>query len=163
MTYAKASRKQSLEDFENDEVKVFLSPNWTLEYEISISLFQTEFYRALLWAEKLSNSQSGIPQESKAGEVDAKVNADLGKWRECWSNNTRKNEKIAFEIYQNMMLGKEISKAVTAQVFAAHLEERLSGQDACVLKSEIQAAKSLKYILNAIYHVTEPKEVAREN
>jgi len=160
---AKASRKQSLEDFENDEVKVFLSPNWTLEYEISISLFQTEFYRALLWAEKLSNSQSGIPQESKAGEVDAKVNADLGKWRECWSNNTRKNEKIAFEIYQNMMLGKEISKAVTAQVFAAHLEERLSGQDACVLKSEIQAAKSLKYILNAIYHVTEPKEVAREN
>lgn len=160
---AKASRKQSLEDFENDEVKVFLSPNWTLEYEISISLFQTEFYRALLWAEKLSNSQSGIPQESKAGEVDAKVNADLGKWRECWSNNTRKNEKIAFEIYQNMMLGKEISKAVTAQVFAAHLEERLSGQDACVLKSEIQAAKSLKYILNAIYHVTEPKEVVREN
>ena len=112
---AKLSRIQSLIDFANGEVEIFVSPNWTLEYEISLSSLRTEFYRALLWAEKISNSQSGIPQASKASEVDAKVEADFAKWIECWSGNHREAEKVAFEIYSQTMLEKKISKAVTAQ------------------------------------------------
>lgn len=160
---AKLSKKQSFADFENDEVKVFVSPNWTLEYEVSLSPFRTEFYRALLWAEKMSNSPSGIPQASKASEVDAKVEADFAKWTECWSGNHREAEKVAFELYQRTMLEKGISKAVTAQEFAKHLEDRLKGSDASALKLEIQGASSLQYLLDAIYHVTEPREISSEN
>ncbi|HUS76994.1 MAG TPA: AAA family ATPase [Methanothrix sp.] len=159
---AKLERKQSLEVFRNDEIEVFVSPNWTLEYEISLSLqFRTQFYRALLWAEKMSNSQSGTPQESKADEVASNVENDFTKWLGC--SDPRKDEKIAFEIYQRTMLEKEISKAVTAQVFAEYLEERLKESDASTLKSEIHGACSLKYLLDAIYHVTEPMEASREN
>ena len=77
---AKSSRRQSLTDFENDEVKVFISPNWTLEYEISLSSFREKLYRALLWAEKISNAVGGVPQESKTVEVDQKVAADFANW-----------------------------------------------------------------------------------
>jgi putative ATP-dependent endonuclease of OLD family len=160
---AKSNRWQSLVDFKNEEVEVFVSPNWTLEYEISLSSFRKEFYKAMLWAEKMSNSQSGMPQESKAGEVDAMVGADFAKWLECWNSDPRKNEKIAFELYKRTMLEKRISKAVTAQVFAEHLEDRLKGPDARALSLEIQGASSLQYLLDAIYHVTESREFSLDN
>jgi putative ATP-dependent endonuclease of OLD family len=175
---AKSSRRLSLSDFKNDEVKVFLSPNWTLEYEISLSKFRTEFYRALLWAEKMSNSQSGIPHESKAVEVDEKVKADFAKWSECWSGDIREPEKVAFEIFKKTMIDKEISKAVTAQVFAEYIEERLRKEketekklseeqpksaEVCDLMLAIAEASSLQYLLDAIYHVTEPREISSEN
>lgn len=160
---AKSKRFQSLDDFKNDDVEVFVSPNWTLEYEISLSSFRNEFYKAMLWAEKISNSQSGIPQEAKVGEVDATVESDFKKWLEFWDGDPRKDEKIACVLYQRTMLGKRISKAVTAQVFAEHLVDRLNGPDPHSLKLEVQRAKSLQYILDAIYHVTEPQEVSRES
>ena len=109
----------------------------------------------------MSNSKSGTPKESKAGEVASNVENDFTKWLGC--SDPRKDEKIAFEIYQRTMLEKEISKAVTAQVFAEYLEERLKESDASTLKSEIHGACSLKYLLDAIYHVTEPMEASREN
>ena len=160
---AKSEKKRSLREFENAEVKVFVSTNWTLEYEISLSSFQREFYRAMLWAKKMSTSQSGEPQEQKVAEVEAKINDDFARWLECWNRDPRKNEKIAFELYQKTMIEKEISKAITAQVFAEHLEKRLNGSDPSTLKSEIQAASSLQYLLDAIYHVTEPQVVPCDN
>jgi putative ATP-dependent endonuclease of the OLD family len=160
---AKSSRRQSLADFENDEVKVFISPNWTLEYEVSLSSFREKFYRGLLWAEKTSNAEGGVPQESKTAEVDKKVVTDFASWAKRWKDDDRKAERIAFEIYQRTMIEREISKAVTAQVFAEHLEERLRGSDADALRSEIQSAVSLQYLLNAIYHVTEPREASGAN
>lgn len=153
---AKLKRRQYLENFKNKEVEVFVSPNWTLEYEISLSPFKAQFYQAMLWAEKMFNSQSGTPQESKACEVAAKVKDDFAKWMGC------KDETIAFELYQRTMLDRKISKAVTAQVFADYLDNRMKGSDA-TLKSEFIGASSLKYLLDAIYHVTEPMEVSREN
>jgi putative ATP-dependent endonuclease of OLD family len=162
---AKANRRDYLADFENDEVKVFLSPNWTLEYEICLSPFRTEFYRALLWAEKMCNSQSGLPHEWKASQVHAKVEADFANWSESWNGDPAEAERVALEIYQRTMIEKDISKAVTAQVFAEHLERRLNGSDASasVLRSEFEGAVSLQYLLDAIYHVTEPRETSSGN
>jgi putative ATP-dependent endonuclease of the OLD family len=159
----KLKRMQSLECFKNDDVEVFVSPNWTLEYEISLSPFRKEFYKALLEAEKMSNSQSGMLKASKAKEVDAQVDADFRDWSSLWNADAREAEKVAYELYKKTMLDKEISKAATAQVFAKNLQERLKGPDKSVLKSELQATSSLKYILDAIYYVTETREVFREN
>lgn len=160
---AKASRVQSLADLENEEIKVFVSPNWTLEYEICLSSFREKFYRAILWAEKIANSKSGVPQKPKEKEVDDKVVADFANWRQLWGSDARLAERIAFQIYHENMLEREISKAVTAQVFAEHLENRLCGPEADTLRSELQGAGTLQYLLDAIYHVTEPREVSDED
>jgi putative ATP-dependent endonuclease of OLD family len=156
---AKASRVQSLADLENEEIKVFVSPNWTLEYELGLSPFQKDLYRALLWAEKIKNSSSGVPQESKRLEVDTKVEQDLGEWLQTWANDDRQNERIAFRIYYETMVKSNISKPLTAQIFADHMEQRLFGSDADTLRSQLHGATSLRYLLDAIYHVTEPREV----
>lgn len=149
---AKTGRINSLLKIETDEIKVFVSPNWTLEYELALSpQFRNDFYRSVLWAEKIANSQTGVPQESKANEVDEIVQSNLKEWLETWDSDPRKNERIAFEIYKKQMLDKRISKAITAQVFAQYLEDKSP-------KSDLQATSSLQYLLNAIYHVTEPRE-----
>lgn len=159
---AKRRKQTSFAESENDEVKVFISPNWTLEYEICLSSFSKEFYRSLLWAEKISNSQSGEPQEDKRDEVDEKVSEDFQNWNACWDSNPRLTEKIAYEIYQNTMVSKAISKAITAQVFAEHLEDRLT-TDVESLRTGLKNAASLRYLLDAIYHVTEPEATDSED
>ena len=159
---AKTKKQNSLAESENDEVKVFISPNWTLEYEICLSSFSKEFYRSLLWAEKIGNSQSGVPQGSKRAEVDKKVREDFECWSKHWDGDERQIEKIAYEIYHNMMVSKAISKAITAQVFAEHLENRLTTDDES-LRRELKNAASLQYLLDAIYHVTEPEVVNHED
>ena len=157
---AKINRKNRLSKYENGEIKVFISPNWTLEYELALSSqFRADFYRSMLWAEKVANSKSGIPQESKAEEVDKVVQSDFKRWLNTWGDDPRKDEKIAFEIYKNQMLDKEISKAITAQAFAQALDNKTAVEGAVKLvKSDLQAACTLQYLLDAIYHVTEPRE-----
>lgn len=159
---AKTSRVQSLADFENVEVKAYVSPNWTLEYELALSPFRKELYRSILWAEKIKNSSGGVPQQSKRQEVDAKAEKDFDEWLQTWTNDDRQNERIAYEIYYRAMVENGISKSVTAQVFADHLERGLSGPDANVVRSQMQGAETLKYLLDAIYHVTESREARNE-
>jgi len=154
---AKRDRKNSLLKFENGEIKVFVSPNWTLEYELALSSqFRADFYQSVLWAEKIANSQSGVPQESKADEINETIQSNLKEWLEIWASDPRKDEKIAFEIYKNQMLNRKISKAITAQVFARVLEDKTS-------KPDLQAASTLQYLLDAIYHVTEPREIHNDH
>lgn len=149
---AKKQRISSLSIFQNIEIKVFVSPNWTLEYEFALSSqFQSDFYRSVLWAEKIANSKSGIPQERKVEEVDEMVQSNYAEWLMKWEGDPRIYEKIAFEIYKKHMIDKDISKAITAQVFAQALEEKSP-------KSDLLSANSLQYLLDAIYHVTESRE-----
>ena len=149
---------KKISDLGNDEVKGFVSPNWTLEYEIALSPFCEDFYRSLLWAEKIIQSKTGEPQESKVGEVASKVQSDLHTWRTALNVDPRKNQQIAFKIYKEKMLDKDISKAVTAQVFAQLLTEKFQDPKKTEsLKSDLQSATSLKYLVDAIYHVTKPR------
>ncbi|MBR1368471.1 hypothetical protein RJ53_02710 [Methanocalculus chunghsingensis] len=149
---AKEQRILKLSIYTNDEIKVFISPNWTLEYEFALSSkFQKDFYKSLLLAEKIANSQSGIPQERKTGEVDEMVEVNYNKWLEEWDGDPRIYEKIAFEIYKKGLLDKGISKAITAQVFAETIEAKSP-------KSDLLEANSIQYLFDAIYHVTEPRE-----
>ena len=157
---AKSDRIRSLSRFKNKEIKVFISPNWTLEYELALSSqFRADFYRSILWAEKIANSQSGVPQESKSNEVAKTVQSNFNEWLEAWGSDSRRDEKIAFEIYKKQMLDTKISKAITAQVFAQVLDDKTAVEEAVKLvKSDLQAACTLQYLLDAIYHVTEPRE-----
>ncbi len=140
----------------SQDVGVFVSPNWTLEYEIALSNLSSKFYRAILWAEKIENAKSGLPQKGKWKEVERKAKEDFELWKTEYRDNRRQREIIAYEVYQKTMLAKDISKAVTAQVFARCLQ-RLSLKNP-ELKDRLISENSLKYLIDAICHVTEPLE-----
>lgn len=142
--------------FDNDGTKAFVASTWTLEYDIALeSVFSKPFYESVLWAEKLSNAKTGEPLEGKDGEVETKAKDDIDSWEAEWSDDPRKREKVAYEIYQKTILDKGISKAITAQVFSG----RLAG---CTKKDELATAilKSdhFRYLVNSIYHVTKPRD-----
>lgn len=153
----KSLRLSSLVPLKNAEADIFVSPNWTLEYEIALSALKSEFYRAVLWAEKIKNSNEGTPQESLKEIIKTKVEADFAEWEHSLSGNTRKREIIAYSIFKKYMLNKKISKAITAQVFAQFLEDMNAASPGSV-KTYLESDKSLEYLLNAIYYVTEPRE-----
>lgn len=147
--------------FDAGLTKVFVTHNWTLEYDILLDqAFVKPFYASILWAEKLSNAKTGEPQGDKITEVKSKVKEDLEKWEADWIVDARKQEKIAFEIYKNVMLEKDISKAITAQVFALKLREC---EERAKLATAIRKSIYFKYIVDAICHVTKPFDSEKEN
>ena len=61
------------------------------------------------------------------------------------------------------MLDKEISKAITAQAFAQVLDDKNAVEGAVKsVRADLQAACTLQYLLDAIYHVNEPREAPND-
>lgn len=159
----RSCRKQQIVNMQTTEVKAYVSPNWTLEYEITLADdFREGFYRAVLRAQKITNSRTGAPQPGKLDEADAQVLEDFQTWSTTWGEDCRAREKVAYEICQHRMFDKRISKAVTAQTFADILRERMV-HDGASLRFALEKAPSLRYLVDAIYHVTEPKETSDED
>lgn len=148
----KEKRIKALSKYNVNQTKVFLAPNWTLEYEIALSGFRKLFYRSVLWAEKIENSTTGIPKATKWSEVTKKGDTDFTEWKKEFKEDKRKQSKIAYKIYRETMLDKDISKAITAQKFAEALNEK-NAED---VKTKILSSSTLRYIVDAICHVTAP-------
>lgn len=147
------------QEFDRGSVKAFLPCNWTLEYDIALDpTFTYDFYESVLWAEKLKNATTGKPLKGKAQEVKSKVEGDFKKWVLKWDNDPRKQEKIAYEIYHQTMLDKKISKAITAQVFAEKLANRKRRKE---IATTILNSEHLKYLVDAICHVTKPRDTGK--
>lgn len=159
---ARAKRQKWASDtFDAGEVKAFVSPNWTLEYDIALdSVFAKPFYESVLWAEKLSNAKTGEPQEGKATEVKAKAKQDIEKWETELVDDPRKREKIAFEIYKTVMLDKDVSKAITAQELARKMAE-CKKKD--TLTKVILQSDQFRYLVDAICHVTKPRDAEEDD
>lgn len=154
---AKRNRLESLSDLRGGDVEVFVSPNWTLEYEIAMTSFRETFYRSVLWAEKKENAKTGIPKQEKRAEVEEQATKDLKRWSTDWGASLRHTEKMAYEMYRNVMLVKGISKAVTAQVFAGELLREFAAEEKSgSVLTRLRESRSIKYLVDAICHVTEP-------
>jgi len=153
---ARTKKQQWASDaFDLGETKAFVAQNWTLEYDIALDpAFARTFYESVLWAEKLSNAKTGEPQAGKAAEVKTKARKDIKQWETDWADDPRKREKIAFEIYKATMLDKGISKAIAAQVFA---HELMKCKQRDKLAMAIFKSEYLKYLVDAICHVTKPR------
>ena len=104
-------------------------------------------------AQKKKNSKTGEPKETKKKEVVEKTRADIASWEEKWNGDTRRYERIAWEIYDRIMLESGISKAITAQEFAAWLYRYPHKKE---LRETITKEPSLRYLIDAVCHVTEP-------
>lgn len=131
--------------YNGNEIQTFISPVWTLEYDISLSTLRKEFYTAVLRAEKIQNSDTYGLTPAKITEVNQKVNDDFT----TWTSEHKTEQEIAEAIYKDYMLDKKISKPIVAQCFAALLKgcERI--------KERIEADEKLKYLVDAIKYVTD--------
>lgn len=141
------NRKQNLYNKQN--VKTFVSPNWTLEYDIALSIFQEEFYKALLCAKAIEGSDKYGLTEDKKKDIEKKVQDDLVQWNTSgWTK-----EKIAFEIYNNIMLNptNKVSKAVCAQCLANIFNEY---KDKKELKKKMLSDDKISYLINAIKYAS---------
>lgn len=146
-------RNKKASSLDGQGVKTFISPNWTLEYDICLGNLSKLFYKAVLRAEKIQNSDKiGLTQE-KINDVNKNVATDFKKWRQEGLDKP----EIAFTIYYSTMIKKEISKAIVAQCFADLLMQ-FNGRP--MMRKTILSDDKLKYIVDAINYATEPLNVS---
>jgi len=141
----KEKRTEKEAKYNGQEIKTFISPDWTLEYDIASSGLKKEFYTAVLRAEKIQNSDTYGLTPEKITEINRKVDTDFG----TWTLEHKTGREIAKVIYEDYMLEKKISKAIVAQCFVALLKE-CEG-----IKERIEVDEKLKYLVDAIKYVTE--------
>lgn len=139
------SKKQ--DDYTGKPVKTFVSPYWTLEYVIALSDLKIDFYKAILQAEKIQNSNKIGLTDKKEDEINKVIETKFKEWRD----NNFSDEKIAFEIYNNFILEKKISKAIIAQCFAKILSEY---SDRKSIEKKLLDDNKIRYIINAINYAT---------
>ena len=138
-------RTEKKTKYNGQEIETFISPDWTLEYDIALSGLKKEFYTAVLQAEKIQNSDTYGLTPKKITEVNEKVETDFT----TWTSEQKTDQEIAKIIYEGYMLDKKISKSIAAQCFASLLKE-CEG-----MKERIEVDEKLKYLVNAIKYVTE--------
>ena len=141
ITRLRNARREKLEkEWNDDRIKIFLPQNWTLEYEIACS----DLYLQLEQAVRIARYEKNNPQK----EIDAGLFERIEQ--EVTSNFEGKDKttKLSYEIFELLCEGS-VSKASTAQYFAEILKRDKSVAD--VIKSDA----SLRYLVDAIYHVTQ--------
>jgi len=145
-------RAEKEKKYNGQGVKTFISPNWTLEYDIALSTaFRKKFYNAVLCAEKIQNSDAYGLTSEKVKKIKEQVEVDFNEW----SSANKTDKEIAREIYEDYILAKKISKPIIAQCFAAVLLKRFEREESKErLRKEIEFDEKLKYIVDAIKHVT---------
>ena len=131
--------------YDEEKVKSFIAPYWTLEYTIALSCLSKLFYQAIYICKK-TYSRDYVYTESQKNTYIEEANIKYDSWESI--GKTR--EDIAFIIYNNTMIKESnpLSKAVVAQVFGQILNETdLSTYN-------IETDDKLKYLVDAINYVT---------
>lgn len=163
-------RKEKLEEEFNsgDNVKVFSSPKWTMEYDLAEGELSSYLNKAIHIAqlvksrEKSDNAFKALSNQDKINQCK-KATENLEKWKEERDDSAF----LAFKIYEKLDK-KSVSKAVTAQYLSEILNNSpLIDEDenpgAAVgykqaLKRIVNNDTHLAYLREAIFHVTKPKE-----
>ena len=117
--------------YNNQKVKTFVSPHWTMEY----CLARSKVLAPLLYDAVKANMKA----RRKASETYDEF------------SQGKSQERIAFDLYWGMILGKgkkPISKPIVAQQFAAALEK------AGIAKTSFADEHSTGYLIDAIRYVT---------
>ena len=101
--------------YNNKNVQAFVAPKWTLEYSIGLSSLKDMLFESILQAEKIENSDKYALTDSKIKSVHTEFQEEQTAWKSI------SPEKVAYKYYHDIMLEKQISKAVVAQCLASYL------------------------------------------
>lgn len=131
--------------YNEEKVKSFIAPYWTLEYTIALSCLSKLFYQAVHICKK-TKSIDYVYSDTEKYTYIAEANIKY----DSWESSGKTKEEIAFIIYNDTMIKESnpLSKAVVAQVFGRILDETdLSTYN-------IETDDKLKYLIDAINYVT---------
>jgi len=144
---AKAREEKLIEKTEyyaEGPVQAFVSPCWTLEFELGRSNLRGLVYKALLEAKAIKNSKDEVVSESKAEDIEKAVLAAEEVWK------TKSREEVAQGICAELV-AKRASKAVMAQCLSRLL---VRGNRNDTLQ-RVASSEALSYLVKAIEYVTE--------
>lgn len=146
-------KRTRLEDTINaDKIKIFLPQAWTLEYEIAGS----GLYRLLATAIKAAQMEKAQPKAEIGNDA---LNKLWKKVTEVYPDGHRPTKEETYKIFAPLNDGT-VSKAITAQYLAGMLAGELAPvSDGTVNRDEVKSVvendDKLKYLVEAIKHVTE--------
>ncbi len=145
-------RDKAKKRYSRQNVKTFVSKYWTLEYDLACSELSKDFYRAILYADYIKNSDKYGLTERKKEKAIKRVDDDFTTWKSKWSGDARIKEKIAFKVYNDIMLKKGQLKSITAQCFAEIIKSKAESGDVekANLKNLFETDEHLIYLTNAI-------------
>lgn len=158
----RAENKRKLEDENNDgSIRIFLPDHWTLEYEIAKSGLYKFLKQAIFIAKKEDNkyfeyNENLIKKAQKA--VDEKLHNGVEEDASI-EKKVAPNNQLAYDIFKGLN-DKDVSKASTAQYLAdlllkTHESEKKRGEKVTSIQKILRTDENLRYLVDAIYHVTE--------
>lgn len=159
----RAEKKQRLEEENNDGcIKIFLPDHWTLEYEIAKSRLYKYLMQAIFIAKKVDRKSFEYDEsllQTTQTDVAKQLNSGTEE-EESIAKDVVPDKQQAYVIFKELN-DKNVSKASTAQYLAdlllkAHEKDRNNGVDETSIQKILRTDKNLKYLVDAIYHVTEP-------
>ena len=145
-------RRTRLENVINaDEIKIFLPQAWTLEYEIAGS----GLYRLLATAIKAAQMEKAQPKAEIGNDA---LNKLWKKVTEVYPDRHIPTKEEIYKIFAPLNDGT-VSKAITAQYLAGMLAGELAPVSGGTVnrdevKSVVENDDKLKYLVEAIKHVT---------
>ncbi len=146
--------KESYYDYKKN-IKTFVSPKRTLEYCIAMGKYRELLLQSIYEAEKEQNSNKYPDTVEKI--IKCKQNAE--KYLE--KNKGIDDNELARKIYEEEILDKKVSKAITAQILAEKIENEYNlkkTEERQKYKQELENDDSIKYLIDAIKFVGEDNE-----
>lgn len=135
--------KQKEDSHSKDNVKVFVSPHWTLEYDFALSELKDYILESILSAKIEANKGVVVNSDTFEDLIEDKIK-DITTY---WNQERYTDEKVAYEIYKYLLNG-QASKAITAQYLAKKLVDKK------VNKTVLINDPNIKYLAQAIEYVT---------
>lgn len=146
-------------EWNKQNLKIFITKRRTLEYDIALGKFQKEIFLAMLIAQKIKNSTDEnfyqkIFNDENRFVIPKEITQKQEEYFKDWTHGIDeaeeavKNSRIAYEIYKHLK-EKQVSKAITAQIFS-----EIISKDKEDSKERILADKYLAYIVDAINHAS---------
>ncbi|OBR66497.1 hypothetical protein A7K91_03365 [Paenibacillus oryzae] len=137
--------------YSDGNIKTYVSHEWTLEFDIACSCLKKELLASILMAKDYINQDKALTdgRTVKGHKEISEYLTEAGTQISGWS--TYDSFTLASNIVKNVVLKKNISKAVVAQCFSEILNERsFTAEELEIIRSDIY----LKYLVDAIDYVT---------
>ena len=142
--------EQKREKYSCDNVRTFVSPQWTLEFDIACSCLKEELYAAILMAkdykkadDELNKGKEPTPTKNIV-EYREEAKTAISQW-------TEDELGIAKKITEKVVIKPTLSKAIVAQCFAGILLSKDIPEEKI---PKIRSDPKLKYLVDAIDYVT---------